>query len=120
MRMFFIWPDPGDNREQLLEFYKAIDPRPKALEREIRSRLDDIRHFSLPPKFNGNVPGNMKMDRKDKNKRKPKHKSAQRPEKRKTERHRSPHRHQSGVQDVFTIEASNHPERNHSRSAVQK
>ncbi|GFY55870.1 hypothetical protein TNIN_143781 [Trichonephila inaurata madagascariensis] len=60
------------------------------------------------------------MDRREKNKRKPRHKSSQRLEKRKTERHRSPHRHQSGVQDVFTIEASNHPERHHSRSAVQK
>ncbi|GFQ92162.1 hypothetical protein TNCT_545241 [Trichonephila clavata] len=56
------------------------------------------------------------MDRKEKNKRKPRHKSSQ---KRKTERHRSPHRHQSGVQDVFTIEASNHPDKHHSRSAVQ-
>ncbi|GFX96095.1 hypothetical protein TNCV_2289851 [Trichonephila clavipes] len=60
------------------------------------------------------------MDRREKSKRKPRHKSSQRLEKRKTERHRSPHRHQSGVQDVFTIEAANHPDKHHSRSAVQK
>ncbi|GBM15490.1 hypothetical protein AVEN_142143-1 [Araneus ventricosus] len=62
------------------------------------------------------------MDRKDKNKRKQKHKNGQKPEKKKTpsDRHRSPHRHQSGVQEVFTIEASNHQERPNSRNAVQK